>query len=551
MLRTQFPAGRARRAAALPGAQPLARRPWWAWAAPFAVALAVLLARNAFLFSTPLYEDADMGANSILIEQARRFTLLVGNYSREKFNHPGPAFLYVESWGESLLWSVLHAVPTAWNGQLIALYTLNALFAAWVVTVGHGWTRSLRGALAAFAVVLAFAALHPAAFSSDWMPYVYVPAYFAFLIAISSVAAGNLKDLWIATVTGWFLINGHAAFLLFVPALAACAVVALAWPRRRRLSAAWRSFLAGQRRVWMPSVVLSALFLVPIVAELVLHWPGNFGKYFGYGTSSAAGGHTAAHILEYALWFWWPHAYAWAVVLVLYAAACAAVWMCPAGPVRRVCASLLAFDTLSSLLVLFYAVAGIDQLDQHYIAYFYWSAPMIMILVVALAVTEMAAGPARASLRGTASMAGTVTATAALAVCAVAACAAFAVAPQTRISTTHVDPNQPVATGSPVDPTLPAGVARLDALSHGRPIVLRFAHSAWPEVTGILVQAERTGVHACVASPYWKFMMTSQFVCSSADLSQGTPFWLFTHGSVPRRAPVVFRFLRATATSKP
>jgi len=46
------------------------RRPWWVWAAPFAVMLTVLLARNAFLFSAPEYEDADMGANSILIEQA-------------------------------------------------------------------------------------------------------------------------------------------------------------------------------------------------------------------------------------------------------------------------------------------------------------------------------------------------------------------------------------------------------------------------------------------------------------------------------------------------
>ena len=68
-----------------------------AWAAPFALVLAVLLVRNAFLFSTPEYEDADMGANSILIEQARRFTLLVGHYSRDHFNEPGPAFLYLQA----------------------------------------------------------------------------------------------------------------------------------------------------------------------------------------------------------------------------------------------------------------------------------------------------------------------------------------------------------------------------------------------------------------------------------------------------------------------
>jgi hypothetical protein len=115
--------------------------------------LTVLLARNAFLFSAPEYEDADMGANSILIEQARRFTLLVGNYSREGFNHPGPAFLYVESWGESIFWALLHVVPTPWNGQLIAPYLLNAGFASCVVAVVYGWTGSLRGVLAAGAVV--------------------------------------------------------------------------------------------------------------------------------------------------------------------------------------------------------------------------------------------------------------------------------------------------------------------------------------------------------------------------------------------------------------
>src|SRR5580692_4670195 len=198
-----------------------------AWAAPFTLVLAVLLVRNAFLFTTPEYEDADMGANSILIEQARRFTLLVGHYSREHFNEPGPAFLYVQAWGESLFYDALHLVPTPWNGQLIALYALNALFAASVVAVGYGWTRSLRGAAVALAVVLLFAALHPAIFSSDWMPYVYVPAYLAFVVAIASVAAGRTEHAWLAALTGWFLINGHACFLVFVPALSATALAAL------------------------------------------------------------------------------------------------------------------------------------------------------------------------------------------------------------------------------------------------------------------------------------------------------------------------------------
>jgi len=71
------------------------RRPWWIWAAPFALVLAVLVVRSRFLFTDRFYEDVDAGANSILIQQAMHFTLLIGNYSREGFNHPGPAYMYV------------------------------------------------------------------------------------------------------------------------------------------------------------------------------------------------------------------------------------------------------------------------------------------------------------------------------------------------------------------------------------------------------------------------------------------------------------------------
>ena len=290
-----------------------------AWAAPFALVLAVLLVRNAFLFSTPEYEDADMGANSILIEQARRFTLLVGHYSREHFNEPGPAFLYVQAWGESVFYDALHVVPTPWNGQLIALYGLNALLAASVVAVGYGWTRSVGGAAATLAVVALLGALHPTGFSSDWMPYVFVPAYFAFAVAIASVAAGRTQDCWLAALAGWFLIHGYAPFLLFVPVLAAVAVAAVLWRRWRDRAKAEnpdieRSLFSPPRpRVWIPVAAISAVFAAPIVIELVLHWPGNFARYFSYSSSAKSTGHTTAQLVAYLLWFWWPHGRAWAV----------------------------------------------------------------------------------------------------------------------------------------------------------------------------------------------------------------------------------------------
>ena len=514
------------------------RRSWWAWALPFAAVLGVLLARNAFLFSTPLYEDADMGANSILIEQARRFSLLVGHYSREKFNHPGPAFLYVQSWGESLLWSVLHAVPAAWNGQLIAVYALNALFAAAVVAVGHGWTRSVRGAVAAFAVVALLGALHPAVFSSDWMPYVLVLAYLAFLVAIASVAAGRTADLWVAAVAGWFCLHGHACFLLFVPFLTGCAALALAWPRRRRLGAALRSFAATRRRDWAAALVISGLFLVPIVAELAAHWPGNFAKYLGYGSSGQGGGHGLGQDAGYVLWFWWPHRHAWAVALVLAAAAIAAAWWCPRGPARRFSGFLIGFGALSSLLIFAYAAVGVDEIHQYYIEYFAWTVPAVLVLAIAVAlVAAVPRGRAVAAAATTAALAAVV-----------AAGAVFAAAPQSRTSVSHTDPAN-LATGADTDPALPAGVARLAALAGGRPVVLTVPQNAWPEMTGVLVQSERSGVTACLSRPHWEFMVTSQFICSPAELAAGRRFTLYpVPGPVPRGVSIVFRFRRAVAT---
>lgn len=516
--------------------RPSRRRPWWVWAVPFAGVLAVLLARNAFLFTTPLYETADVGADSILIEQARRFSLFVGNYSREHFNHPGPAFLYVQSFGETVFWSWLHAVPTAWNGQLIAMYALNALFAAFVVGVGYGWGGSARGGLAALLAVLALAAVHPAVFSTDWMPYIYVPAYLAFLVAIASVAAGRTADLWIAAVAGWFCVHGHACFLFFVPGLTACAVIALAWPRRRRLGPALRSFFARRRRAWVPAAVISALFLLPVAAELVRHGPGNYLKYFGYGTSAKAGGHTAGQVLGYVAWYWGP-SLGWLLALAALAVACAATWWCPAGRVRRLCVSLLAFNVVSTLLTLFYTAVGVDSLSRYYMEYFYWSAPAVMVLVVALALSEAARGHARA-------------ATAALGVAALAAGVAFAAAGQSRTSTLWVEPALPHKTERATDASMAEGVSHLAALAHGKTVVMQVDHNAWPTATGLFVQAERAGVPMCVVNSYWAFMMTRQFICTPREQAEGKTFYLWQYASIPAHVPWAFRFNWTVATTE-
>ncbi len=498
------------------GPAPVARRSWWVWAVPFAALFILLCVRNRFLFTTRLYEQGDAGANSILIEQAKHFTLLVGNYSRERFNHPGPAYMYVQALGEYLYQNAMHVVPTAWNAHMLSVFALDCAFVAMAVTVVYGWTRSLWGAAACFAVFTGFVIAYPWIVNSDWMPHMYVLPYMVFILAAGSVAAGRAADAWIFTLTGWFLIHGHACFLFFVPLLTVTVIAAVLWPHRRMLRVSVGGFFREQRRTWIPVAVISAVFALPIVVNLVLHWPGDFGKYISYGGSGRAGGHGMRQVVQYALWFWWPHQHAWLAPLLGYPVALATVFWLARGPLRRFLFALLTVNAVSSLAFLFYAAVGIDSLREYYIGYFYWSAPLVTVLVIVLAV--LSAVPLRLT-----------TGVAALA--AAATFVVLAVIPGTRTGSTN-----------DIDEALPQVVATLAARAQGRPIVLHIDGPAWVETAGFLVQAERTGVRACLDDPWYTFLMTRQFICTPAQVANGQGYWFYTPHGLPPHTHVLLRF---------
>ena len=497
------------------------RRPWWVWAVPFAALFVLLCLRNRFLFSTRLHEQGDAGANSILIEQAKHFTLLVGNYSRERFNHPGPAYMYVQALGEYLFQNALHVVPTAWNAHMLSVFALDCAFVALAVGVVYGWTRSLWGAAACFAIFVGFAIAYPPIVNSDWMPYMYVLAYMVFILVAGSVAAGRAQDAWIFALTGWFLIHGHACFLLFVPVLTIAVLVGWVWGVRVNGSPQGKEregYRGGRlpRLTLIPVAVISALFALPIVVNLAMHWPGDFGKYISYGGSGRAGGHGLRQVVQYALWFWWPHHHAWLVPLLGYPAAIAAAWWLGRGPLRRFLFALLAVNVVSSLAFLVYAAVGIDDLRDYYIGYFYWSTPLVTVLVIVLAV--LSAVP----LRLTAGVA---------VLAAVATFAVLAVIPGTRTGSTN-----------DIDESLPQVVAALAVRAPGKTIVLHIDGPAWVETTGFLVQAERTGVKACLHDPWYTFLMTKQFICTAAQTTSGQGYWFYTPHGLPPHTHVLLRY---------
>jgi hypothetical protein len=505
------------------------------WAVPFAALTAVLVARNWFLFSARLYEQGDMASNSLRIEEARHFTLLIGDYSRLRFSHPGPAYFYVQAWGEELFYDLLHWTPTAWNAQILAVYALNSAWVALAVGMVYGWTRSVRGAAAALAVFAAAAVLHPVILSSDWMSFLYVPTYTVFVIAAASVAAGRAQDAWILALSGWFLIHGHAAYLFFVPVFIAAVFIAVLWPVRRTLRASVRGFLADHRGVWVSVSAISFVFLLPIAVNLALHWPGDFGKYFSYG-SSQTGGHPFRAVVRYVLWFWWPRqsapstAVLACVPVLLYAVAAGLTWRFVHPPVRRFSLALLAMNLVSTVAFIAYTMTGVDELSSkgYYIGYFYWSAPLVTVLVIAVGLVEtVARTPRRAITHRTA-----MTVTAASVAVAVAAVAVFAVRPLTRTPTSFTNPY--VASFAPdTDQAIPHAVAVVEARSPGKTLVFNLDHNAWRDMNGILVQAYRTGAHACIANGWWEFMVTDQFICTPQQAKTGAKYYLWDNQSRP------------------
>jgi hypothetical protein len=485
--------------------------------------LATLLARNTELFTTRYYEAADFGANSILIEQARRFTLLVGNYSRVGFHHPGPAYMYVQAGGESLFYDALHVVPTPWNGQLLAVYVLNSALLAMAVAVVYGWCGGMgrriglagaaTGLAPGLAVFAAFAALHPQALSSDWMPNEYITPFLVFCIAAASVAAGRGRDAWIMTLAGWFLIHGHVCFLFFVPVITVVVLILAGWPYRRRMREALRE-MGRARYAWMPVVVISLVFALPIALNVILHWPGDFGSYLTYSGSSKAGGHSVSDTVHFTLWFWGAGA-AWLIIAGLSLAALAAALLIP-GPVRRYLISLLVVAAVATAAFVYYVATGVDDLSRPYVGYFYWAVPMVLVLVIVIAVAAAVPGRVTTAVTG---------------VAAVAAVAGFAVVPGTMTSTQHVDPEFPIGIPAATDPGLASAVRTVAARADGKTVVVYLYHAAWPTMTGFLVEAERTGVRACVASPWWKFMVTAQFICTPGQIADGAGFLFHPAGA--------------------
>jgi hypothetical protein len=524
---------------------PAARR-WWRGRPHLAVGLlsflvftTVLLVRNAYLFSAKIYENQDYAANTIAVFQAKHFQLLLGNYSKENFYHPGPAFLYVMAAGESLFHDALHLVPTPWNGQLVAILVLNAALMAIALAVIARHANSTPVTLACAALMLLFVALHPLTVNSPWFPYLYFAPALLMLVSAASVATGETFALPALALSAWLCIHGQAEFLLFAPIIVIVALAGHLWTRRKN-----QARMFGVPWHWIGAAAVSALFALPIAIYTVQHWPGEFGQYLAYRRNVAHGGihHTLITSISYTMRFWWPgkpttphsDVPGTAIALVLAAAAVLLAVRCQVPVLRRFLLWSVAMAGVVTVVFVYYAQTSIsdgDVKDQVYLGYFTWAAPLIVVLVVA-------AG-AVVHLRDRRAVVLPL-------VAAVAAAAVVAtVVPQTQDD--HLDPPAKYLGVS----QLPQLVRTMAAAADGRSIVIRIHQGAWFDAAGVVAYGDRTGRRACVTGPAkWAVLFRQQSVCTPAELQNGVTFWFYLpkRTAAPPGQVVVARLPEALVT---
>lgn len=459
----------------------------------------LLLLRNPVTFGRVVYERGDFAANSIITADAKHFDLLVGNYSRLGFHHPGPAFFYVQAFGEWLFHDLLGAVPTPWNGQWVALLALNSVLLGLALAIVHSWTASRAAtALCAAAGILYFA-VQPAILASAWMPDLYVAPFLLLLTAAASVAAGRVAHLPPLALASGLLIHGHVSFLLFAPVIAGTAAAVSLWTGRR----AWREAGAAVTG----AVAVLALFALPILLNLVLHWPGEFARYFEYnGGGSGAG---AGEIAHYVLRYYAPWTLAGAAAATLFFGAAAYLTRrLPAGPPRRFLAAAVCACAVATVLFTGYVARAVDDLRFTYVGQFTRAVPLLLLWV---AVAAAATSPAVRRLPALSTVwAGRTAGTWLVAAAVVGALGVGSGAPALRTLPEHV-------------PDMPEVMAALDRYTAGRPAVVDVKQEAWPAFTALVVHGGRLGPRVCARDPWWEFMVTARYICTAHDLATGRP----------------------------
>lgn len=464
------------------------------------VALFIIVFGQTFS-SVQLHETGDFAANSLLVLQAKHFNLLVGNYSRVGFNHPGPAFLYVLAAGEAAFFDLTRWVTSPFSGQIYAVALLSGF---WIASIG-ALLRRMQGSMPAAVTITALfvgvsAYINYQAFAGTWFPHLYYFAFAAFTVSLAALIMGRRDGLLLLAISLGFLLNGHASFFGIAAVMLACAVVANTWLyiRSRITRGNWvlsRDYLAGNFRTIASAVGIGALFLVPLAIQTILHFPGPVAEYAAFGHAHRA--NRLGDAIRFVGLFWSNGLFG----ILFGAAACAVLATSDSrresqdriGSERAIVLSLAS----ATVGFLFYSVFGVDNFSLTYVGIFYYGVPAFALALLLKRVFDNV--------------------TAAPFGVAVCVCVAVGVFTGVRI---HQPPEYASQYNDPQIPAVYAAIKQLgaDGLVFDLDGSTNWEH-LWATVVGTEVYARRRGTTPFCIAQNWQLVFAQSAQCSAAQIS--------------------------------
>jgi len=477
-------------------------KPRWVFAAALGLFVLLLLLNNKYLFTLPIHEDGDSAANSLLIEEAKQLRLLVGNYSRMGFNHPGPGILYVLAFSEYLFHDELRLVPAPHNAHMLGGLLFDALLAALSLAVLHAHFRSRLAAVTAAAVFVAYFGLG-GQMAYDWMPYLYFTPFLLLIVSSASVACGRAGHLpWLA-LAGGLLVHGHVCFVAFVVPLALYALALLA----RGHGFSLRRLLGGNPLSFLAFAAVVGLFVWPIALHTLRHYPGEIGKYLDYIRQNHPQ-HRIKGVARFVLLAFTSES-AHPVLLTLAVLAAVAVTLPRRldGPRFYFTRQALAACAVTTAAVVYYAWRGVDNLAERYTVIFFGSVALVLLATAAMN-AALLLGTDRRRRRVLASL---------VALAALWPALTGHFVNGYRGSRFVTDLAATEASTTPAD----------------TPILVTHEHSRWPQVAGFVLEIERRGRHVFVAENHLAFLYTPSYARGWESLS-GAKHLDFAPRSEPR-----------------
>ena len=259
-------------------------------AIPYLTALIRVLATTGGRITLP----DDLALIDLHVRRAMAFRQQLGVFDHDGWNHPGPAYFYLQS----LVYRILGDRPSSLFAGAVLLSGLSALGVLWVVRRRTSATRTLVAAaiLCWLGILLCAQGSNAMTYSegslgglaSPWNPMVViVPLLLLMMLSASAVAGSGLSVLGAALVGSVIVqanISSAPLALLLIAVAAVGWVVGLVRHRGsgQRLTAAGRLLAAGG------GVLLVLAWLPPVIEQLTGH-PGNMTLIARYFSSSRPG----------------------------------------------------------------------------------------------------------------------------------------------------------------------------------------------------------------------------------------------------------------------